>query len=69
MPRWRKRLVIVAAVTVVLAASGFAYFRHLYPYGRSHCCDRDWFNQYPVLLPLPARIADYAFQIAARGFL
>ena len=40
MPRWRKRLVIVAAVTVVLAASGFAYFRHLYPYGRSHCCDK-----------------------------
>jgi hypothetical protein len=40
MRRWRKRLVVVAAVTVVLAATGFAYHRHHYPYGWSHCCDK-----------------------------
>ena len=40
MRRWRKRLVIAVAVVGVLATAGFAYYSHRYPYGWSHCCDK-----------------------------
>ena len=38
--RWAKRGAIAVAVVVGLAAAGFAYYQHRYPYGRSHCCDK-----------------------------
>jgi hypothetical protein len=40
MRRWIKRLAIAAGVLIVLAAAGMAYHRYRYPYGRSHCCDK-----------------------------
>jgi hypothetical protein len=40
MRRWRKRAAIAVAVVAVLAAAGFAYYRHRYPHGWSHCCDK-----------------------------
>ena len=40
MRRWKKRAAIAIAVVAVLAAAGFAYHRHHYPYGWSHCCDK-----------------------------
>src|SRR5262245_52092311 len=40
MRRWKKRAAIAVAVVAVLAAAGFAYHRHRYPHGWSHCCDK-----------------------------
>jgi hypothetical protein len=40
MNRWAKRGVVAAAVVALLAAAGFAYHRHHYPFGWSHCCDK-----------------------------
>lgn len=40
MSRTTKRLTIAAIVLAVLVAVGFVYYHHLYPYGRSHCCDK-----------------------------
>jgi hypothetical protein len=40
MRRWTKRAAIAVAVVAVLAAAGFAYHRHRYPHGWSHCCDK-----------------------------
>jgi hypothetical protein len=40
MSRWRKRSLMIGAALTVLAASGFAYYKHKYPYGHSHCCDK-----------------------------
>ena len=40
MRRFTKRAVIAVAVVVALAAVGFAYYRHRYPHGWSHCCDK-----------------------------
>ena len=41
MRRRTKRLVLAAVVAVVLAPFilGYAWWRHHYPYGMSHCCD------------------------------
>src|SRR4051794_37428248 len=38
--RWAKRVGIAAAAVAAVTASGFAYHRHRYPYGWSHCCDK-----------------------------
>jgi hypothetical protein len=37
--RWQRYLLITATVLLLLGGSGFAYWRHRYPYGWSHCCD------------------------------
>jgi hypothetical protein len=40
MNRWVKCGIVAAAAAALLATLGFAYYRHLYPYGWSHCCDK-----------------------------
>jgi hypothetical protein len=41
MRRWIKRAAIAASVIVALTALGFAYYYYRYPYGWSHCCDKN----------------------------
>ena len=40
MRRWKKRLAVCALAVVALATAGFAYHHYRYPYGWSHCCDK-----------------------------
>jgi hypothetical protein len=41
MRRWKKRAAgVEVALVAVLAAIAYSYYRHNYPYGWSHCCDR-----------------------------
>ena len=40
MHRWMKRGSIAVAVVAVLVAAGLTYRQHRYPYGWSHCCDK-----------------------------
>jgi hypothetical protein len=37
---WAKRAVVAATVVAIVAAAGLAYYRHHYPFGSSHCCDK-----------------------------
>jgi hypothetical protein len=40
MNRWAKRGAVAAAVVALLALAGWAYHRQQYPFGWSHCCDK-----------------------------
>jgi hypothetical protein len=40
MRRWKKRVALTSVVVAVLAAAGTAYYRHRYPHGWSHSCDK-----------------------------
>jgi hypothetical protein len=40
MRRWVKRAVFAGIAVASLAAAGFAYYHYRYPYGWSHCCDK-----------------------------
>ena len=40
MPRWMKWVAVMSAVVVVLFVATFIGHRHHYPYGWSHCCDK-----------------------------
>ncbi|MEA3187617.1 MAG: hypothetical protein QOD99_1447 [Chthoniobacter sp.] len=37
--RFIKGLKVLVAALIVVAAAGYGFYRHQYPYGRSHCCD------------------------------
>ena len=38
------RRVIAIVMLLGVAGSYFAYYRHLYPYGQSHCCDKQLYS-------------------------
>jgi hypothetical protein len=40
MRRRVKRWIVIGAVAVLVVAGLYAYHRHRYPYGWSHCCDK-----------------------------
>jgi hypothetical protein len=44
MRRWGKLLAIAVVVVTAIAAAWSNYLRHRYPYGWSHCCDKQLMN-------------------------
>lgn len=44
MHRWVKRIVITTTIVAVLGVGWYVYHRHNYPYGWSHCCDKQLHN-------------------------
>ena len=40
MRRWWRFAATVAGICLVLVATGAAFYRYRYPYGWSHCCDK-----------------------------
>ena len=40
MRRFVKPVALVSALFALLVVSGYGYYRHEYPYGWSHCCDK-----------------------------
>lgn len=43
MRRWVKRMALAGLAVAAIAAAGFSYYQRHYPYGRSHCCDKQLF--------------------------
>jgi hypothetical protein len=45
MKRLVRRLAVILLVVGALACAGYGYYRYTYPYGRSHCCDKNLYQE------------------------